>query len=57
MKIYKRNKNVAQSSYLSRIDKIKDKDPLANLIVKTLPNNPKEGIGQNEMNNVQTNGE
>ena len=57
MKIYKRNKNVAQSSYLSRIDKIKDKDPLANLIVKTLPNNPKEGIGLNEMNNVQTNGE
>jgi hypothetical protein len=57
MKIYKRNKNVAQSSYLSRIDKIKDKDPLANLIVKTLPNNPKEGIGQNEVNNVQTNGE
>lgn len=57
MKIYKRNKNVAQSSYLSRIDKIKDKESLANLIVKTLPSNPKEGIGQNEMINVQTNEE
>ena len=57
MKIYKRNKNVAQSSYLSRMDKIKDKESLANLIVKTLPSNPKEGIGQNEMINVQTNEE
>ena len=57
MKIYKRNKNVTQSSYLSRMDKIKDKESLANLIVKTLPSNPKEGIGQNEMINVQTNEE
>ena len=57
MKIYKRNKNAAQSSYLNRIDKIKDKDSLANLIIKTLPNNSKEGIGQNEIINVQTNDE
>ena len=57
MKIYKRNKNVAQSSYLSRMDKIKDKESLANLIVKTLPSNPKEGMGQNEMINIQTNEE
>ena len=57
MKIYKRNKNVAHSRYLSRMDKIKDKESLANLIVKTLPSNPKEGIGQNEMINVQTNEE
>ena len=48
---------MAQSSYLSRMDKIKDKESLANLIVKTLPSNPKEGIGQNEMINVQTNEE
>ena len=57
MKIYKRNKNVAQSSYLNRLDKIKDKDTLANLIVKTLPNSPKEGIGKNEVINVQANEE
>ena len=57
MKIYKRNKNVTQSSYLSRMDKIKDKESLANLIVKTLPSNPKEGMGQNEMINIRTNEE
>ena len=57
MKIYKRHKNVAQSGYLSRMDRIKDKDSLGNFIIKTLPNNLKEGIGQNEMSNVQTNEE
>ena len=56
MKIFKKNKNVAQSSYLNRNDKVKDKDYLANLIVKTSTNNNKEGnqIVPND-NNVQNN--
>ena len=56
MKIFKKNKNVAQSSYLNRNDKVKDKDYLANLIIKTSTNNNKEGnqIVPND-NNVQNN--
>ena len=51
MKIFKKNKNIAQSSYLNRNDKVKDKENLVNLIIKTSPNN-KEGnqIVQNENN-------
>ena len=55
MKIVKRSKNVVGSSYLNRLDKQKDKDKEnpPNFIVKTVPNNAKEGnqIGSNEMNN------
>ena len=55
MKIVKRSKNVVGSSYLNRLDKQKDKDKEnpPNFIVKTVPNNPKEGnqIGSNEVNN------
>ena len=61
MKIVKRSKNVASSSYLNRLDKLKDKDMEnpANLIVKTVPNNVKEGNqnGQNEMNIINNNNE
>ena len=59
MKIVKRSKNVASSSYLNRLDKLKDKDREnpANLIVKTVPNNVKEGNqnGQNEINIINSN--
>ena len=56
MKIIKKNKGVAQSSYLNRIDKNKDKENLANLIVKASPNNNKDGnqLASNA-NNVQNN--
>ena len=56
MKIIKKNKGVAQSSYLNRIDKNKDKENLANLIVKASPNNNKDGnqLASN-VNNVQNN--
>ena len=61
MKIVKRSKNVASSSYLNRLDKLKDKDREnpANLIVKTVPNNVKEGNqnGHNEMNIINNNNE
>ena len=57
MKIIKRNKKVANSSYLSRLDKVKDKDQMIDLIAKTLPNEPKEGeqIDKNENNAVTNN--
>jgi len=59
MKIVKRSKNVASSSYLNRLDKLKDKDREnpANLIVKTVPNNVKEGNqnAQNEINIINSN--
>jgi hypothetical protein len=59
MKIVKRSKNVASSSYLNRLDKLKDKDREnpANLIVKTVPNNVKERNqnGQNEINIINSN--
>ena len=56
MKIIKKNKGVAQSSYLNRIDKNNDKENLANLIVKASPNNNKDGnqLASNA-NNVQNN--
>ena len=58
MKIFKRNKNVAQSGYLNKIDKIKDnKDSLTNLITKTSPTIPNiPNIPVNKENNpvIQT---
>ena len=59
MKIIKRNKNVAQSTKLFKNDKITDKDNLAGLIIKTIPNSSKEGsqIAQTEVINVQNNEE
>ena len=43
MKIFKRNKNVPQSSHLNRLDINKDKNNYNNLNAKTIPNNVKEG--------------
>ena len=43
MKIFKRNRNVPQSSHLNRLDINKDKNNYNNLNAKTIPNNVKEG--------------
>ena len=63
MKIFKRSKNVSNSSYLNRLDKIKDinkdkdKERMANLIAKTSPNKAKEEnqTDQNEINIITNN--
>ena len=63
MKIFKRSKNVSNSTYLNRLDKIKDinkdkdKERMANLIAKTSPNKAKEEnqTDQNEINIITNN--